>query len=234
MFEIINVFRGGTSLLICKRVDTIDEFMEVSRLRYEVYCKEKKFISEDNYPNHYEIDEYDDYSVHFIARTELETVGTVRLILHNPLGLPVANHYNFDISAMSLSEKRVAEISRFAIKKRALKIYGLDKSSITLELIRCLYHEVKKNRISHLCAAMENSLQRLLHHWGIQFHQIGYPLQYYNGLCSIYFAKVEEIEASMMINKPDLFDLISNFTSEEVPWNPIINSPFCVNSINTS
>jgi len=215
-------------LLICKKVETVDELIEVSKLRFEVYCKEKNFISEDHYPNHYEIDEYDDYSIHFIARTEFETVGTVRLILNNPLGFPIENHYNFDISDMCLNEERVAEISRFAVSKRALKIYGLKRSSIALELIQCLYQEVKNNHIMHVCAAMEKSLERLLNRWGINLYQIGYPLQYYNGLCSIYLAKVSEIEAGMLLNESSLFDVTSNFNSEEVPWDPLINSPHYV------
>ena len=221
-------------MLICKKVDTIDEFIEVSRLRFEVYCKEKKFISEDHYPNHYEIDEYDDYSIHFIARTKFETVGTVRLILNNPLGFPIEKHYNFDISDMSLNEERVAEISRFAVSKRALKVLGLKRSSIALELIRCIYQEVKKNHISYVCAAMEKSLERLLNRWGLNFNQIGYPLEYYNGLCSIYLAEIEEVEASMLLNESSLFDVTSNFNSEEVQRDPLINSPYYVESINIS
>lgn len=221
-------------MLICKKVETIDELIEMSKLRFEVYCKEKKFISEAQYPDHYEIDEYDDYSLHFIAKTRFEIVGTIRLILNNPLGFPIENHYNFDISEMSLNEQRVAEISRFAVSKRALKVFGLKRSSIALELIQCLYQEVKKNHISHVCAAMEKSLERLLNRWGMKFYQIGYPMQYYNGLCSIYLAKVEEIEASMLLNESKLFDVTSNFNSERVPWDTLINSPHCVESINIS
>ena len=76
-------------MLTFKKVETEEELLEVYKLRFKVYCQERGFEPETSYPDKRMQDEYDSYSMHFIAKTDNEPVGTSRVILDNPFGFPI-------------------------------------------------------------------------------------------------------------------------------------------------
>lgn len=82
-----------------KYVD-VDHFLieEIYRLRYQVYCVERGFECLDEYPDGFEMDVYDRYSNHFcvVSTTSEKIIGTVRLILDSPIGLPIERHCVLD------------------------------------------------------------------------------------------------------------------------------------------
>ena len=80
---------------------------------------------------------------------------------------------------------------------------------------------------------MEKSLERLLNQWGMHFNQIGYAQQYYRGLCSVYLAKVQEIEDCVLLNESELLDITSHPIYERVR-DPLINFPCLVEPSNIS
>ena len=56
------------SMITFKKVSNLFELEEVYRLRYKVYCEEWGFERIENHPGERETDEFDEYSVHFIAQ----------------------------------------------------------------------------------------------------------------------------------------------------------------------
>jgi N-acyl amino acid synthase of PEP-CTERM/exosortase system len=94
------------------------------RIRYQVYCVERRFLPEADYPEQAETDEFDGDSVHAVA-THLsgEPAGTARLVLSSRRGFPAARHCVFDEPFGYLAETghpalaHVAEVSRLAISK---------------------------------------------------------------------------------------------------------------------
>ena len=110
--------------------DKPDLLAESYRLRYQIYCAEKGFLSSDKYPGQMEIDQYDESSMHIAAINEDgEVLGTARMVKSSAHGFPFERYCKlFDkvdiIPGLKLKHpqdllksERVVEISRFAIKK---------------------------------------------------------------------------------------------------------------------
>jgi N-acyl-L-homoserine lactone synthetase len=185
-------------LIIFKKVETEQEKNDIYRLRYEVYCREKNYLPHMQYPGQSEMDEYDPHSVHFIAKTGAQSVGTARLVLHNPIGFPMEQHYNFSITSKGMNIEHTAEISRLVVMKQSTMSSEYRKSKITWGLFRVMHQEVKLLGIQHLCAAMGMGLWRLLNRCNIPFSQIGLPKEYYGGVCAPFATNMKDIS-------PDIF-----------------------------
>lgn len=99
------------------------QFLNASfALRYEVYCKERRFLTPDNYPQKHETDRYDSYSIHVGGtNSKGEMVGTVRLVSHSTIGFPLFEHCKlfpqYEHLASPQSQITTAEISRLAFTK---------------------------------------------------------------------------------------------------------------------
>lgn len=191
--------------MMVKKVETEDELSEVYKLRFKIYCQERGFESEEDHPNGYEADEYDPYSIHFIACIDSETVGTVRLILNNPIGFPVEKHCKISISQRGVKREKTVEISRLAVSK---KVLGYNRARIVFGLFREIYQESKNLGISFFCSAMERSLYRLLSRCSIRFLQVGLPVEYH-GLRAPFLAELKDLEANIFLQNPDLFKLVT-------------------------
>jgi len=116
-----------------KKVDRQDvELMEkVYRIRYQVYCLESGFLNPSDYPDEMESDEYDPYSIHFIAIHGQNPIGTVRLIKKSDLSFPLEDHCNIKATNCAIVRSKLVEISRLAISKTFRKrtedgLYGIE------------------------------------------------------------------------------------------------------------
>ena len=210
-------------MLTFKKVDSKDELTGVYKLRFKVYCLERGFESERFYPNQCEMDEYDAYSVHFIAKSNTQIVGTLRLVLNNPIGFPIEKYCEFNISSKGIKKEQTAEISRFAISKEIIKSIDCDRREIVLGLFRETYHESKKLRINYFCAAMEKSLYKLLSRCGVIFSQAG-PIVNYHGLRAPYISEMKNIEKSILIKDFNLFRFITSpqrYQYAQLQFNPL-------------
>lgn len=131
-------------------VNTDEEKKLIYELRYDVYCKEKKWLDSSNYPECLENDKYDKNSIHFGAFDVNNTlVGSVRLILPtNELPLPIEGTFEIDLAP---NQKRF-EISRLVIPQ--------DRRGFTVfnGLIEALYYWGVENKITHVYAILENGL----------------------------------------------------------------------------
>ncbi len=176
----------------------------VYRLRYKVYCTERHFESALDYPHELEQDALDPYSIHFIARIGTVPLGTVRLILRNPLGFPVENHCGVRIS----NQQTVVEISRLAVSKETCQRAAVPQKAVVLGLFRELYRESRRIDVEFCYAAMSLSLYRLLDRCHIRFNQIGKPVEYH-GIRAPFMAGINEMVSVMYASNQSLYSFFT-------------------------
>jgi len=175
------------------KIDSPELLEDVFRLRYQVYCKERLFLSASDYPHGAERDEFDDFAVHFGALDPAGgLVGAVRLILPECPVFPIEQRVPpLPLSANLPLHGECAEVSRLTISKefrRTLSTgsangpqgvaqrpgYVLRKvSSVTLGLCHLMYLECQEGQIGYCLALMERPLHLLLRLHGFVFRPIG-------------------------------------------------------------
>ena len=185
------------------------QLRELFALRYQVYCVERGFLSQENYPNGEESDSHDATAVHFAAfDSKGKVIGSVRLVRHTPgIGFPFQN-YCRDTSpgACGLPVEDAVEISRLVVSKTLLRRFddrdsdfidaassgrlppmGIERRSrsrsrcewIVLGLYKAMYQYCVEAGINHWYAAMERSLVLLLKRYGVDFLPIGPAADYF-------------------------------------------------------
>ncbi len=184
-----------------------NQLRELFALRYQVYCVERGFLSQENYPNGEESDSYDSAAVHFAAVDHNgKVLGSVRLVRHMPgIGFPFENYCrDTSLGACGLPVEDAMEISRLVVSKTLLR-RSEDRDSdfidatgsgrlaptrlerrsrprcewIVLGLYKAMYQYCLEAGITHWYAAMERSLVRLLKRYGVIFAPIGPEADYF-------------------------------------------------------
>ncbi|MBK6880838.1 MAG: PEP-CTERM/exosortase system-associated acyltransferase [Elusimicrobia bacterium] len=90
----------------------------VHRLRYDVYVNEYHFEKAEDHPSGLEKDEWDPMSLHMAAvDAEENVVGTIRLVLNSPHGLPTLHAVTPFYQEPHPSSPRIAEVSRLAVAR---------------------------------------------------------------------------------------------------------------------
>ena len=187
-----------------KRAETAEELTAAFRLRYEVYCVENPYEDPNANSGGLETDAYDATALHslLLHRATREIIGTVRLILPSRgkigMGLPLRNVCDHGLLASDsamLPWTSTAEISRFAISKK-LRQCASDRSAeivefppehdarrripdISLGLMQAVVAMASAAGVTHLCAAMEPALLRMLRRLGMQFLSLGSQIEYH-------------------------------------------------------
>ncbi len=101
------------------QADSEDMKQKIFRLRYEVYALEFGFENPEDFPDKFEKDGYDQYSVHFVSLNEDDDViGTVRMILDSPKGFPVDHAAAITGFSDKPESRFITEISRLAVSKK--------------------------------------------------------------------------------------------------------------------
>ena len=157
-----------------------DVLTAIQRLRYEVYCLEQKFRDVADCPHGLEQDEYDPHSIHLYATDDSGAVaGTVRLVRRSALGLPVERHgARLSIPTRDIPPGEWAEISRLILGKEYRR-QRIDHPLLLWGLFGQMYEESRREGISYLVAAMDETLWRLLRRFGLPFAPIGPPMDYF-------------------------------------------------------
>ena len=176
-----------------RRALTDDRLSAIQRLRYEVYCLERKFRDAAEYPDGLERDEYDAHATHICATDSTgAVVGTVRLVHHSPLGLPVQQHgATLSVSSEELQQRKTAEVSRLILAKEYRR-HTLDQPLLLWGLFARAYEESCRLGIGYWVAAMEEGLWRLLRRFGFPLWPIGESIDYF-GPVTPYGARVSEL-----------------------------------------
>ena len=228
--------------------ETAEHLRAAFRLRYEVYCVENPFENPENNPNGLETDAYDARSLHSLLRYRVtgECVGTVRLILPSPdtrcFGLPlrdVCDHELLTCENDIVPWARTAEISRFAVSKK-LRQRSTDRSvaggefppegdsrrripDTSLGLMQGVIAMAAASGVTHLCAAMEPGLLRMLRRLGMQIPSLG-PEVDYHGSRQPCYSHIDTALAKIWLVRPDVWELLTRdgalwpLNTDRVSW----------------
>lgn len=198
----------------------------IFELRFQVYCLERGFLPEANYPDRCEIDDYDASSAHFCAfNLRDELVGYVRLVPADlTQSFPFQSHCSALLEGASLAlPAQATEISRLMVRhdyrrRRGDLLAGVTAGQgsalvaqdmrehspqILLSLYRQVYAYSIANGIDYWYAAMERPLARALIQMNFAFRQIGPPSDYY-GVVAPYVGDLHELEAHLEQRNPAL------------------------------
>lgn len=202
-----------------KHVDPIDDaelMQSIFAFRFEVYCQEYRFLSEKNYHQKKEIDEYDAGAAHFCAlSSQSELLGYVRLIHDQPNGgFPFQKHMaqaGLSTEATLPNPAECGEISRLMLcpsyrcrqGDASTDVAGAERGVVqdrragSSYVLLCLYKQMYlyslDNGIRYWYAAMERSLARSLMRLHFAFLKIGPELDYY-GPVAPYLADLRDLE----------------------------------------
>jgi N-acyl amino acid synthase of PEP-CTERM/exosortase system len=151
---------------------------EAYKLRYQVYCLETGFESEERCQKdidafgeqvYYETDEFDPRSAHFLIKHRAKNIyaATTRLILPDPSDIdapfPIELHCQLERTALRAAERRKsAEVSRFAISKEFKKRAGESGTLAGVSKNLDLYGFPNEHRIlPHLSMALVSGLLKM-------------------------------------------------------------------------
>lgn len=168
----INSQNNGIKFNIAK---TQEEINGAYQLRYDVYCKEKKYLREEDYPDGLENDIYDGTAIHFVATSNRGgVIGTLRLIPRNKFSseqakLPLEEHT--DIHNYTTGVDNICELSRFVINKECRKKY-----SINFGLVKNAVLYALANGITHFIISVSVKNKSYFEKFG--FEQIGKEYMY--------------------------------------------------------
>jgi N-acyl-L-homoserine lactone synthetase len=190
-----------------RRVVSEQELRDVYTLRYQVYCRERGYERPEDHPGFVEVDEYDPYSLHFIAYLNDVPAGTSRLILPNPIGFPVERYCKVKTAEFYGDGQLAAEISRLAVSTAVTREQSIRKTVLTLSLIREMFRAGNVHNIDCVFCAMSMGLERLLKRCGIWFLQAGEPVEYH-GLRTPYFASLDSLRQKLSMNRKDIYDVL--------------------------
>jgi N-acyl amino acid synthase of PEP-CTERM/exosortase system len=202
--------QGASAHLAGGAIDEVPPLLEQSyRLRYQVYCLERRFLPAEHYPSGRELDRFDPHALHVGAVSPSgELVGTARAVRPSKMGLPV-----FEYCTPFLHETEfypanplLVEVGRLAIDRRFLRrqreaVSGVATVSppdrprllrgrrqrrvgtdVLMTVLAALYQETRRIGTSHWLAAMEESLSSLLIEQGLPFRPFGPPGNYYGSV----------------------------------------------------
>jgi len=134
-------------------VESEEKLDMVYRLAWKIYVQELKYANLEDYPEQKYYDEYDKYSVSFLALMRGKPIGTLRLILSSPLGFYIEK--DCSIIPPSIKPEKIAEISRFII----LKKYRGNKRLISFGLLKKALEFSKQKKIDYWYALMSERLK---------------------------------------------------------------------------
>lgn len=212
------------------------------KLRYSVFHEEYGYHNLGNSLNNMEIDEYDEYSLHSLLfhKPSNQAIGYIRLIPQTEKhckSLPIEKYYSdsFDFKNTSLDKMpgiNTGELSRMAIISsfRQRLSDGADRDN---EYRKDLTYSYKRFPINYLpmslmlsamCFAFRENLEYgfamieprfavLLKHLGVQFDQIGKPVECF-GIRAPYVFYRENTFKNLKPEFRILFDTISSELAE--------------------
>jgi N-acyl amino acid synthase of PEP-CTERM/exosortase system len=211
-------------------IDQVPELMtEHYRLRYQVYCLERKFLPAVNFPDGLEMDDFDRHSVHVGAIDAVGALaGTARVVKVTAAGpgLPLFQHCKIFAEETELldPDNTVVEISRLSMSRgyRHSSRNGRPerravRRDVFLALFKAVYQATKRMDATHWVVLTEPSLQRLLAYYGFPFRAIG-PECDYGGRVSPYLMNLAEFDQVILSRRvPELDEIIGGLEPQYRP-----------------
>jgi N-acyl-L-homoserine lactone synthetase len=132
---------------------------QVFRLRHQVFCQEENLFQTNG--SQFVLDRYDAFpasKLFVVLGEEDQVVGSVRVTLDNPAGLPADDY--FDFRAHVPQDSRVMSISMFCVAKpyrNAMIASGL--------LTMCAYYALSQ-QVDYICAPLNPAIANLIRRIG--------------------------------------------------------------------
>jgi N-acyl amino acid synthase of PEP-CTERM/exosortase system len=173
------------------------------RLRYQVYCVERRFLNAEDYPDQLEFDAFDRDSVHVgVVDGDGGLVATARLVQSTRHDLPLFRYCTLFPSERTLDNpaNTVVEVSRVSISRayarhregpvlaglagvNAAVPAGLDRrlrgAEPFLTLLKAVIYGAKGAGATHLIGATDAALHRRLVRFGFPYRLAGPSVDYY-------------------------------------------------------
>lgn len=143
---------------------------ECYKIRYEIYCKKKKWLNEDSYFDEEETDCFDSQSVHLLMKSKDIILGYCRLILPGQLKLPISEYVKHEYI-----ENKCFEISRLIILDRMLK---KEEHAAFYQFIS---DYARAHDYKYALASVDKFLLRLLRSYGMDIEELDVPSYYFGG-----------------------------------------------------
>lgn len=187
---------------------------KIYELRYQVYCLSRGFLPPERYPSGLETDEFDGHAMHFAALDRNGVVvGTARVVLNSKLGFPLGRYLGepVDLNFRGVPHRRLGEVSRLAVRavhkgtRFGNALQANRRPEIALGLYKEIYQASRKAGLSHLIAAMERPLGRLLARYSFPFHPVGPEIDYY-GPVRPYLLDIAQGEKALHERCPRMFE----------------------------
>jgi N-acyl-L-homoserine lactone synthetase len=169
------------------------------RLRYQVYCVERKYLNAGDYPDKRETDQFDGDSVHVGAVDSCgELAGTARLIKPNPRGFPMLQHCAFfpGTRALDQSDTVAVEVSRVSISRHYARPRECrNRKEPFLTLVKSIMQGAKRAGATHLIGATDAAFHRWLVHNGLPYRVAGPEVDYYGPVapCIMSLHELDEV-----------------------------------------
>ncbi|HCE44209.1 MAG TPA: hypothetical protein DET40_11735 [Lentisphaeria bacterium] len=170
------------------------------RLRYHVYCDEKKWLDAGGYPEGEEMDAYDGHSVIFLALDpEGNAVGTIRLIVKDDMiSLPIGLNFNTGKQHFD----NACEISRMAVPR------NYRRGNVAIGLMRILFRHVLAHgdELEHVYISVEDRFLLALNLLGFEFIPIGPPAFCCGDVLVPSMLRAAELEPSLQRNNRRFYE----------------------------
>jgi len=183
------------------------------KIRYHVYCLERRFEDPARFPQGEEQDPWDVHAAPFIVRERASGrwVAAMRLVLPNAAQFPVETLECLTPEAThQLRRRELAEVSRicvihspapYEINQHLDRNFGAvarnGEPEILLGLLRTLFVYGLERGIEHSYLLVTDALARLLRRIGVVLHPAGTPTDH-RGLRTPYWVGLRESAASMI------------------------------------
>jgi N-acyl-L-homoserine lactone synthetase len=190
--------------------DSPELLRECCRLRHQVFCLETEIFKPGS--DDQETDDFDKYSHHIllIHRESGQAVGTTRIIpASNQIGVgefPMTRAFAPGI-LRTLPSQSTGEISRFAISKELRMRCGASMM-VRLGLMQGIVRLSGELGLTHWCAIMEPKLVRMFRMSGIDFHELGPPVQYFGWRSPVY-AEIKMLSDLLKVNNWQIWNYVS-------------------------
>jgi len=207
-----------------RSLDDDPDLLERSyRLRYEVYCLERKFLPAEHYPLGLESDQYDRHAIHVGAvAADGELAGTARGVRPSEIGLPLFDHCRAFAHETEFhgGNPRLLEVGRLVVgrnyrRRRGDVVSGVAKAKsgpatayhgaerrrvgedAFMTIQKALYEETKRIGATHWLTGMEEPLRRQLAEQGFPFRAFG-PESDYFGVITPYQMSLNDLDAVIL------------------------------------
>lgn len=192
-------------LFQARSIDDDPRLLDASyRLRYQVYCIERKFLDAAAYPDRRELDEFDEHSVHLgVVDDNGDLAATARLITANPLGFPMFQRCAFfpEVQMPGSPHAAAVEVSRVAISRhyaRGGRGTARNRFEPFLTLVKAMVQGARLTGATHMMGATDAALHRWLVHFGLPYRISGPSVDYYGAVapCVMSLQELDGIIAS--------------------------------------